>query len=177
MEDWLEGFSIEDAERRFSVMYNSLRTQGVQDYLNIDIFAAPRTFQLLVPKTHQNALENFGCWLFGKKNPTLPPIFTDSRLVADFGRILENSEAREYLEKSNGPNFDHAFQLAGADESNLVQLLSEAAANVKLVLTRVHHHKDSEDIQQKAEILGIDVQQLLSVLPNIHQLYSKEKDN
>lgn len=178
MEDWLEDFSVEDAERRFSVMYNSLRTQGVQDYLDIDIFATPGTFQLLVPKTHQNALENFGCWLFGKKNPTLPPIFTDSRLVADFGRILESPEAREYLEKSNSANFDHAFQLAGADESNLVQLLSEAAANVKLVLTRVHHHKDSEDIQQKAEILGIDVQQLLSVLPNIHRnLYSKEKDN
>ncbi len=178
MEDWLEGFSIEDAERRFSVMYNSLRTQGVQDYLKIDIFATPRTFQLLVPKTHQNALENFGCWLFGKRNPMLPPIFTDSRLVTDFGRILESPEAREYLEKSNSPNFDHAFQLAGADKSNLVQLLSEAAANVKLVLTRVHHYKDSEDIQQKAEILGIDVQQLLSVLPNIHRkLYSEEKDN
>lgn len=178
MEDWLDGFSIEDAERRFSVMYNSLRTQGVQDYLNINILAAPRTFQLLVPRTHQNALENFGCWLFGKKSPKLPPIFTDSRLVADFGRILENPEAREYLEKSKNSNFDHAFQLAGADESNLVQLLSEAAANVKLVLTRVHHHKDSEDIQQKAEVLGIDVQQLLSILPNIRQkFYSEEKDN
>ena len=178
MEDWLEGFSIEDAERRFSVMYNSLRTQGVQDYLNINILATPRTFRLLVPKTHQNALENFGCWLFGKRNPKLPPIFTDSRLVADFGRILESPEAREYLEKSKNPNFDHAFQLAGADESNLVQLLSEAAANVKLVLTRVHHYKDSEDIQQKVETLGIDVQQLLSVLPNIRQkLYSEEKDN
>ena len=49
---------------------------------------------------------------------------------------------------------------------------------LNVVLTRVHHHKDSEDIQQKAEILGIDVQQLLSVLPNIRQkLHLEEKDN
>ena len=44
MEDWLEEFSIEDAERRFSVMYNSLRTQGVQNYLILTFWQLHEVF-------------------------------------------------------------------------------------------------------------------------------------
>ena len=177
MEDWLEGFSIEDAERRFSVMYNALRTQGVQDYLNIDIFANERAAQMPVPKTRQGALENFSRWLFGKKAEDMRPIFTDSRRVSDFGKMLEDPQTLQYLEGNKNPIFDNARKMMGGEESDFVQHLSEAAANVRIVLTGVHHYKNSEDIQEAVETLGIDVQQLLSIFPHILQkLQGKEKE-
>jgi hypothetical protein len=177
MEDWLKGFSVEDAERRFSVMYNALRTQGVQNYLNINIFANERDAQMPVPRTHQSALENFSRWLFGKKSEDVYPIFTDSRHVSDFGRMLEDPQTIRYLERSKNPSFDDARKLMGGEESDFVQHLSEAAANIRIVLTGVHHYKSSEDIQEAVETLGKDVQQLLSIFPQILQkLQRKEKE-
>ena len=176
MLDSVENFSVEDAEGRFSVMYLSLRTQGVQTYLNIDILADPRTAQMPVPKTHLNALTKFALWLFGDQQ--LPPLFTDSRRVDDFGRILENSQAVQYLEETKRPNFEYAFQLSGGGESEIAQLFNEAATNVQLALSRVHHYKDSEDIQEAIKRLGIDVQQLLNIFPSIREeLQAREEEN
>ncbi len=177
MENELEDFSIKDAEGRFSVMYLSLRTQGVRAYLDINISTTEsRISQTPIPETHLGALANFARWLFGTEEQD--PLFTDSRRVDDFGKILENSEAVEYLGSKRKPDFDYAFRLAGGEELNLVQLLSEAISNVKYVLSRVHHYKDSEDIQKMAETLGVDVHQLMNVLPNVLQKFQEgEKEN
>lgn len=178
MEDWLEDFSIQDAERRFSVMYNALRTQGAQDYLNINIYANEREDQMPVPTTRQRALANFSRWLFGKKSEGISPIFTDSREVSDFGRMLEDPQAIQYLEGSVNPSFDDARKLVGGEKSDFILHLSEASANIRIVLTGVHHYKNSNDIQEAVETFGIDAQQLLSIFPHIIQkLQRKEKDD
>ena len=175
MEDWLDDFSVEDAERRFSVMYNALRTQGVQNYLNVDILASEGSAQMPVSKEHRGALGNFARWLFGKKSEDVHPLFTDSRDVSDFGRMLEDHQTIQYLERSKNPSFDDARKLMGGEESDFVQHLSEASANVRIVLTGVHHYKNSEDIQEAVETLGIDVQQLLSIFPNILPKLQKQE--
>ncbi len=169
MEDSLEDFSPEDVRGRFSVMYLSLRTQGVQKYLDIDIFANENAAQRPVPKTHLEALANFARWLFGSKEKNKKPVFMDSRSVDDFGELLENPPIVEYFEQEENPSFEHARQLAGMNKSKTVQLLSQAASNVQIALGHVHHHEDSEDIQQAVKRLGIDVRQLLKVFPKIHQ--------
>lgn len=178
MEDCLKNFSPEDVRGRFSVMYLSLRTQGVQKYLHIDLSADPQDVQNPVPQEHMGALRNFARWLFGSKQRGQKPLFNDSRRVNDFSRILESSEGLKYLESKEKPDFDYAFQLAGGEEYYLVQLLNEATSNVRSVLKRVHDYKDSEDIQEKAEILGIKFQQLMHVLPNVDQrLREQGKEN
>lgn len=178
MEDCLENFSPEDARGRFSVMYLSLRTQGVQKYLHIDLSANPQDIQNPVPEEHMEELENFARWLFGSKQRGQEPLFNDSRRVNDFSRVLESPEAVGYLKSKEEPDFDYAFQLAGGEEYYLVQLLSTATSNVRSVLKRVHDHKDSENIQEKAEILGIKFQQLMDVLPNVGQrLQEQGKEN
>ncbi|MYF99520.1 hypothetical protein F4212_10400, partial [Candidatus Poribacteria bacterium] len=149
MEDSLEDFSPEDVRGRFSVLYLALRTPGVQTYLDIDISTDIGIVQRPVPTTHLDALANFARWLFGNKQNEEVPLFTDSRRVNDFGKILESPEAIEYLQNKKKPDFDYAFQLAGGEEFDLVELLSEAASNVKYVLSRVHHYKESETIQDK----------------------------
>ena len=177
MEDSLEDFSPEDAKGRFSVMFLSVRTEGVQNYLHIDILADPPEAQKPVPKEHLDALANFARWLFGSKRYNHAPLFNDSRSVDDFGWILENSQAVEYLEQEENPSFEHAFQLAGGRKSEILQLLNRAQNNVKLAYTDVHHHKEEEDIQQAVKRLGIDVRQLLNVFPSIRkELEEREKN-
>ena len=180
MEDNLENFSVEDARGRFSVMYLSLRTQGVRTYLDIKISADERAAKTPVPPTHLDALADFALWLFGSKNGSQKqsPLFTDSRRVDDFGRILENDRAVQYLKENTRPNFEYAFELSGGDASKIVQRLNEAANNVEVVLSRVQHYKDSVDIREAIERLGIDVETLLDVFPSIRQaLQEREEEN
>ncbi len=169
----VEDFSSEYAEGRFSVMYLSLRTRGVQEYLQIDIMADPDTARVPVPKSHLEALGNFALWLFGKKNQS--PLFTDSRLVDDFGRILESSQAVEYLERTERPRFEVALQMAGGDEPEIVRLLERAADNIELSLTRAHLHKTSSKIHRAVERVGADAKQLLNIFPKIREKLEKEE--
>ena len=171
MENSLEDFSFADARGRFSVMSLSLRTQGVQTYLHIDVFADEQAAKTPVPKTHLDALADFTLWLFGIRNgpQKRSPLFTDSRRVEDFGKILEDPEAIKYLKENTNPDFEYAFQLAGGAESKIVQRLNEAANNIELVSGRVQHYKDSEEIRETIKRLGIDVETLLNFFPSIRQ--------
>jgi hypothetical protein len=97
MEDRDE-IALENVEKKFSVLYLSLRTEGAQKYLQIDIQADPAKAKKPVPPSRLKALTYFAQWLFGDdKNP---PLFTDSRYVDDFGKILESPKGVEYLECS-----------------------------------------------------------------------------
>lgn len=160
-------FPKENLEDRFSVMFLSLRTQGAQAYLQIDIFAEPKKAKMPVPRTHLKALANFARWLFGDEKQ--PPLFTDSRQVDNFGGILESSKAREYLERNEKPAFEVAYQLAGGDEPELVRLVEQAADNVELALSRVHLHKQSRKLRSAVKRLGADTKQLLHVFPDVEK--------
>ena len=176
MEDSVPDFSVEDARGRFSVMYLSLRTQGVQAYLDIKISADEEAAKTPVPKTHLDALADFAHWLFGIQGEGR--LFTDSRRVDDFGRILENDRAVRYLKENTKPDFEYAFQLAGGAESKIVQRLNEAANNIELVSGRVQHYTDSEGIREAIKRLGIDVETLLIFFPSIRQeLQEREEEN
>ena len=178
MEDSLDDFSPEDAKGRFSVMFLSLRTEGVQKYLHIDIYADPPGAQRPVPEEHLDALANFARWLFGSKRHNHDPLFTDSRRVGDFGLILENHQVVEYLEQEENPSFEHAFQLAGGNKAEILQLLNRATVNVQLVLSQIHHYEEEEEIKGAVRRLGIDVRQLLKVFPSIRQeLEEREEKN
>ncbi|MCZ6774897.1 MAG: hypothetical protein O7D34_00390 [Ignavibacteria bacterium] len=172
MESALEDFSPEYAERRFSVMYLTLKRSGVQKYLQIDIMADPETAKKPVPEDHLNNLANFALWLFGNKKH--PPLFADSRQVDNFNRILESPDAVRYLEESKRPNFDYAFQLARGDEPELVRLINEAADSIALSLSRVHHYKDSHDVQRAVKRLAIDFKELLDRFPNVREELARD---
>lgn len=152
----------EKLEERFSVMYLSLRTKGVQKYLHIDIQAEPKKAKRPVPRQHLEALGRFAVWLFGDEERD--PLFTDSRKVDDFGRILESRKAVEYLERSDEPSFDIAHRLAGGDEPEIIRLVENAADNVELALTRAHLYADSKELRIAIERLGKHSDQLMKIL-------------
>ena len=167
MEACLEDFSVEDAEGRFSILFLSLRMPSVQKYLGIDISTDSKVVQTPVPKTCLDSLANFALWLFGSQQH--PPLFTDSRYLDNFGRILENPESIQYLENSKRPNFNYAFQLAGGDESEIISLINSAGDNIAIALSHIHHYKDSPEMQRAVKRLAVDCKELLDRSPNFHE--------
>lgn len=163
---------IEKVEDKFSVLYLSLRTQGVQKYLNIDIQAAPDKAQKPVPKRHLDNLVNFAKWLFGDEETA--PLFTDSRNVDDFGKILESPEGVNYLERTPNPRFDMALRKAGVGEEEVISLVSGASDNIQLALTEAHVFKKSVQLQRAVSRLGKDFAGLLNVFPSLRKDIVKE---
>jgi hypothetical protein len=167
MEKDLPTLPRDQFEERFSVMYLSLRTAGVQQYLDINLDAEPNDARTPVPKSKTKQLARYSRWLFGDEKHS--ELFTDSRKVDDFGRILASSEAVQYLERTEEPRFDIAFRLAGGDEPELIRLIEIAADNIELTLTRIHLYKKSKKFAAPVERLGLGVMELLKSFPTIRQ--------
>lgn len=172
IEETVEEVPTENLEDRFSVMYLSLRTRGVQKYLQIDIQADPKRAKRPVPKQHLDALARFAVWLFG--NEEKEPLFTDSRKVDAFGMVLESRKAVEYLERSEEPIFEVAYRLAGGDEPEIIRLVENAADNIELALTRAHLYASSKELRTAVERLRADTDQLLKIFPAVPEKLRKK---
>lgn len=163
--DSIETIDVDAVENKFSVMYLSLRTAGVRSYLEIDIDAPPSQAMAPVPSAARSKLENYAKWLFG--NEEADPLFTDSRYVDDFGKILLSSEAVEYLERSESPRFEVALRKSGAAEAHIVDYVLRASDNIQQALAEAHVFRRSEDLNKAVERLGADAMQLISIFPSV----------
>jgi ParB-like chromosome segregation protein Spo0J len=167
-----EEISIESVEEKFSVLYLSLRTNGVRRYLQVDIEAGPGAALKPVPRSRLDALRHFAMWLFGdEKNP---PIVRDSRQVDQFGAILESKKAVEYLESSAKPSYDVAFRISGGDEPHLVNLVEAAAGNIEEALSRAHLHTNSKRLQSAVERAYLGVERLADLFPAVRARSAKD---
>jgi hypothetical protein len=162
-----ERISIEHVEDKFSVLFLSLRTDGVQRYLDIDIQADPDAARTPVPADKLKELAHFALWLFGDEKRQ--PIVRDSRQVDQFGQVLLSKKAIEYLERNPRPSFDVAFQLAGGDEPEIVRLVEEAADNIEAALSRAHRYSKSKKLRKSTLRLGEDALQLASLFPGLRE--------
>jgi hypothetical protein len=161
----LNRIPTENFEDRFSVMYLSLRTNGVRTYLHVDITAPPGKARRPVLKKHLDALKNFALWLFG--DDKREPLFTDSRQVDRFGKVLESKQALEYLEHSDSPSFEAAFRISGGDESEIIHLVKDASVNLEIALGRAHHYKRSAKLKKTVGVLGANTKRLLELFPGL----------
>jgi len=174
MEQGSDEISIRHVEERFSVLYLSLRTQGVQTYLSIDIQADPRTARRPVPKEKLKQLESFARWLFGDDENE--PLVRDSRQVDKFGEILQSGQAMDYLHRSKNPTFETAYRYAGGDEAETAAHIERAADEVEGALATAHHHRRSKRLLVATERLAEDVWQLLQLFPEIRKDLLLEDD-
>jgi hypothetical protein len=94
--------------------------------------------------------------------------------VDDFGQILESKRAVEYLERSENPNFETAFQLAGGDEPEVIRLIDRAADRLEAALSRAHLYAKSKAVRTAAGRLGRDSLQLISLFPNLLEELQEE---
>jgi ParB-like chromosome segregation protein Spo0J len=164
-EDLGEQISLKQVEKKFSVLYLSLRTSGVQKYLQIDIHADPQSAKKPVPPDKLQNLVDYALWLFG--DDEREPVVTDSRLVDKFGKVLESADAVKYLKRSEHPIFETAYRLAGGDEAETIELIERAADNIRQALGTVHHFTHSKDMHKAVKRFGRDAIELLSKFPEI----------
>lgn len=167
-----DGVAIDKVEEKFSVLYLSLRTQGVQKYLHVDIQAPPERARTPVPPEALENLVRYARWLFG--DDKTPPLFTDSRNVDTFGKILESTEGVDYLERTERPSFELATRKAGVGEEELVALVSGASDNIQLALTEAHVYRKSPVLQKAIRRLSADALALINVFPAIKAELLKE---
>lgn len=171
MED-REDIDIEQVEKKFSVLFLSIRTEGVQRYLHIDVEADPARARRPVPKTHLKNLERFALWLFGDSKR--PPVVTDSRYVEKFASLLENKEAIRYLEKSAKPTLETALRISGGDEADVISSIQQASDFARLALSSAHQFRRALKVQRALEVFGRDALQLLAVFPAVKDRVLKE---
>jgi len=164
-EDLGDLISVKHVEEKFSVLYLSLRTNGVQKYLQIDIQADPQSAKKPVPQDKLQNLVDYALWLFG--DDERPPVVTDSRLIDKFGRVLESPEAVSYLKRSEHPIFETAYRFAGGDEAETIELIERAADNIRQALGTVHHYTHSKDMHKAVKRFSRDALELLSKFPEI----------
>jgi len=163
----IEEISADVVERRFSVLYLSLRTEGVQKYLHINLQSSQTQARRPVPAKHVRALTNFALWLFGDKKRE--PIITDSRQVDQFGHVLLSKEAVAYLERTERPDFGIAVRIAGGDEPEILRLINRASDNIELALMRAHLFGKSKKVQEAVFRLYGDSSQLFKLFPTAVQ--------
>lgn len=157
--------SEEGVDKRFSVLFLALRETGVQTFLSINIRANPEEAQEPVPMDKASNLSDFVKWLFGSNGNRA--LFTDSRNVGNFARILSSDDAVEYLRSSMEPSFDLALQKAGIEDEDIENQLKEASNQMELALGRVHLHRDSEAIQKAVLRLALNARELIVKFPGI----------
>jgi hypothetical protein len=172
MEGNAEEIDVRKVEERFSVLYLSLRTKGVQTYLDIDIAADTKAAKTPVPAAKLQQLVNFAKWLFGTEDQD--PIIADSRQVDEFGRILENPSAVDYLERNDRPSFSVARRMAGVAESEVSSHVERAADEIEEALKAAHQHKTSRRLQEAVRRVGVDALQLFAIFPAIKKEIVKQ---
>ena len=157
--------SEQGVEKRFSVLFLSLREESVRNFLGIDLGVEPHEVVNPVSDKKIENLVDFALWLFGSRDQR--PLFTDSRYVGSFARILASSESIDYLRSSPHPSFEVALQKAGVEDEEIEKQLKEASTQMELALSRVHLHLNSNRIQESIERLARTAKELLSKFPSI----------
>lgn len=161
----------EGIQNRFSVMYLSLRTPGVQQRLGININAEPAAARIPVPKEHEDVLPDYARWLFGDEDNG--PLFSDSRQVDIFGGLLESDQAFDYLRRTKDARFDLARRLAGGDLPETIDNVKKASEYIRLALSQAHLYRDDEKLLHAIDDFGADAIQLMSVFIRKHAIFRK----
>lgn len=141
-----EDLETQEVENRFSVLFLSLRSRAVQNFLGIeDKFGIqPAAVKPPVDHDHVSNLREYSRWLFG--DGETPAVVRDSREVDKFARVLASAEGLDYLRSVRRPSLEKAFVIAGGDQEEIYELISTAAYNLQEALSSIHLYKSDEKL-------------------------------
>jgi len=178
MKEHDDEIDVRKVEQRFSVLFLSLRTRGVQTYLGIDIEASPAKAKRPVSRDKIDALIRFARWLFGgeKDGERIEPVVTDSRQMDRFDKVLACEASREYMERTERPDLEVAYRTAGGEEWEAYEELESAATHLRGVLSVIHLHRRSRRIQEAVEKVARASLELLRGFPELRATLLDEED-
>ena len=159
----LEQIDIQKVEAKFSVLFLSLRSGYVQDFLGIreKFSVPPEEVKPPIDPGSVGKLGEYVRWLFGDVENS--PVVTDSRDVDKFARVLASEEGLQYLRSVKRPSLEKAFVIAGGDQEELFDLITTAAYNVEESLSSIHHHADDKNLRNTVKRLNANVKQLCRI--------------
>ena len=157
-----EGLEFKEVEKRFSVLFLSLREKSIQRFLGIEgkFGIDPQKVKPPVSNDRIKELGEFSRWLFGDSEH--PPVVTDSRNVGRFARILDSIEGVNYLRSVKQPSLEKAFVISGGDKEEFYELISTAAYCIEEALSSIHHYKDDENLKKILKRLFLNSDELKS---------------
>jgi len=155
----------EGVQNRFSVMYLSLRTLGVQKRLGLEMTGLPQRNKVPVQKKYLPNLEHFSRWIFGDNSR--PPLFSDSRQIDVFGRVLESDGAFKYLCDDKNARFDSAKTIAEGDLPEIVVNVKKASEYIRLAISQAHRYSDNKNLQNVMKDFGNDAIHLMGVFQKL----------
>lgn len=160
----VEELDVGPVESRFSVLFLSLREVGVRAFLGVDLDLEPAEAAEPVKGDEYLAnLEYFVKWVFGTNE--VPPLFTDSRFVTKFARILESADAVEYLKGARNPSLATAASRAGAETDDLLEHLQAATDSLEQALSTIHLYAEEAKVRQAVSRLIRGVSALVKTFP------------
>ena len=171
----IDALPEEGVQNRFSVMYLSLRTPGVQQRLGLDMQGLPKRNRFPVEKKNLPILKHFARWIFGDDNRL--PLFSDSRQVDTFGGLLENDEAFKYLCDSKDARFESARTIAGGDLKETIANVKKASECIRVAISQAHRYSDKKDLQNVMKEFGNDAIQLMSVFRKLQSEFRQKIDD
>ncbi len=140
----VEDLSIDEVEKRFSVLFLSLRSKSVQEFLGVEnkFGIEPSDVKPPIKEDKIGQLREYSRWLFGDGEN--PAVVKDSRDVDRFATVLASEEGLQYLRAVRTPSLEKAFVISGGDQEEVYELISTAAYNLQEALSSIHLYKDDE---------------------------------
>ncbi len=171
----LDEIDVDAVERRFSVLFLAIREHGVQEFLALDPQAEPNDAEIPVPTTREDALRWFITWVFGTDERD--PLFTDSREMGRFAKVLESTDAVEYLQTARRPTLAAAMERAGTDHEEVLARIHAATDELELSLSTVHLYSGHAEVRQAVERLAQGIGVLLNSFANIRSSLCDPQDD
>lgn len=162
--DETEGLEVEEVRKRFSVLFLSLRSKRVQEFLGIvnKFGVDPKDVSPPIDQDHIEQLREFSLWLFG--NAETSAVVRDSREIDKFARVIASEDGLEYLRSVRRPSLEKAFVIAGGDQEEVFELLATATYNIQEALSSLHLYKEDERIRTIASRLFANSEQVKKTL-------------
>ena len=160
----IEDLDVKEVENRFSVLFLSLRSSHVQNFLGIveKFGIEPKKVKPPISDHYINRLREYSLWLFGDQET--PPVVKDSREIDKFAQVLSSNEGLEYLRSVRRPSLEKAYVISGGDQEEVYELISTAAYNLQEALSSIHLYKNDERLISISRRLMANASQIRDTL-------------
>jgi hypothetical protein len=102
-------------EAQFGVFMRAMQTSGVREFIKIPPPQGRKLEDKPLVAAARKPFSEFVTWAFGTEE--VQPLFTDSRRLTDFGKILQSPKALEYIRSVREPDFEKAHYLSGGEDA------------------------------------------------------------
>lgn len=149
----VEDLDTTEVEKRFSVVFLSLRNRSVQRFLGVEtkFGVEPTEVPRPVDSDHISNLREYALWLFG--NADTPAVVKDSRDVDKFGRVLASESGLKYMRTVKRPDLEQAYIAAGGDEEEIYDLISTAAYSLQQALSTIHLYREDDRMIEISKLM------------------------